>query len=168
MAEQRGLPLEVRSAGIFAYPGATMSQYSAHILRERAIEIHFGSSKIDASLLMWADLVLTMTQAHKYEIVMHFPEFRDKIFTLKEYVLVDEQVLANIQAIDATYAEIELQFSLGQSVTSEQREKLRALEKSLPNLDVSDPFAGSLDRYQDCAFDIETHLQLLLNKLQTG
>lgn len=167
LAAEARLAVDVRSAGIYATPGAEISKYSGYILNEREIHHEFGSTRTNEGLLEWADLVLTMTQSHKLELIGRFPHAREKIFTLKEFVLIDEQVEALLHEMNSIYADIELQFSLGQSITDEQRTRLRELEKQLPDLDIADPFAGSIDMYRQCAHEIEHHLRLLVTKLQT-
>ncbi len=166
LATNRGVSIEIKSAGIHAYPGTPMSQHSAYLLRERGVDADFQSQRIDEQLVAWADLILTMTQGHKIEILRRFPESANKCFTLKEYVLFDHQLAAIMQQMDSIYADIEIQFSLGQAVTDEQRQTLRELERQLPNFDIADPYAGSIDHYRECSLEIEYHLKLLLDKLQ--
>jgi protein-tyrosine-phosphatase len=165
LAQERGVALEVQSAGIYAYPGTSMSNYSSHILHGREIEHLFASQRVTEHLMDWATLVLTMTVGHKQQLIMNYPHAIDKIFTLKEFV-IDDSVREILFQMDKLYAEIEMQFSLGQSVTAEQRSRLREMERSLPDLDVSDPFSGSMEMYQQCAMDIEANLHKLLDRLQ--
>jgi protein-tyrosine phosphatase len=165
LAAERGLAIEVQSAGIFASPGAAMSNYSSHILRERGIDHSFGSQRVSEQLMNWADLVLTMTAGHKHELLLRHPNAAGKLFTLKEFV-IDEDVKSILRQLDKLYADIEIQFSLGQPVLDEQRTRIRDLERDLPNLDVTDPFSGSMHLYEQCALDIEANLLKLLDRLQ--
>jgi protein-tyrosine phosphatase len=166
LALEEGLAVEVRSAGIYASKGGAMSRNSQLILQEREIAHHFSSTPVGEEAVVWADLILTMTEGHKFDLAQRYPEAQTKIFTLKEFVLIDEQVEQVLDEMNQIYAEIELQFSLGQDVREEQRARLYALEKQLPSLDIVDPFAGSLDMYRQCALDIENHLRLLVQKLK--
>ena len=42
----------------------------------------------------WADLILTMTTAHKDTVISNYPEAEHKVFTLKEYT--NEGSLENV------------------------------------------------------------------------
>jgi protein-tyrosine phosphatase len=57
------------------------------LLRSRDIDIagHL-SAQFGAQEAKYSDIILTMTEAHKVWIVSHFPEAKDKVFTLGEYV----------------------------------------------------------------------------------
>lgn len=78
---------DVRSAGIFASVDTTANRHARHVLKEQDITINHHSQPVSDQLLDWADLVLTMTSGHKDALVMQYPVYRDKYFTLKEYVL---------------------------------------------------------------------------------
>lgn len=73
----------VKSAGLFANPGARASDGTAAVLSEKGIIHNHVSEQVTQKLIEWADIVLTMTASHKQTIDIHFPQFRDKIFTLK-------------------------------------------------------------------------------------
>jgi protein-tyrosine phosphatase len=57
------------------------------LLRARDIDIaaHLPA-QFGAQEAKYSDVILTMTEAHKAWIVSHFPEAKDKVFTLGEYV----------------------------------------------------------------------------------
>lgn len=79
--------LKVTSAGTFGIDGGSISLNSLKALENIAIDYgHFKSSSLKRELLKDADLVLTMSNSHKSMIFSDYPEFRDKVFTLKEYV----------------------------------------------------------------------------------
>lgn len=77
--------LEVRSAGIYALEGGEMSENAKAVLASQNIDMNHQSKLVNEEDLKWAHLVLTMTSAHKHLVVDHYPQFADKIFTLKEY-----------------------------------------------------------------------------------
>ncbi|MGE7622092.1 low molecular weight protein arginine phosphatase [Viridibacillus sp. NPDC096237] len=79
--------LEVRSAGIFAMPGGEISENAKVVLSEANIFTEHVSKQIEAADLQWANLILTMTSAHKEMILQAFPAISDKTFTLKEYIV---------------------------------------------------------------------------------
>ncbi|MBK3495641.1 low molecular weight protein arginine phosphatase [Viridibacillus sp. YIM B01967] len=76
----------VRSAGIYAMPGGGISENAKMVLTEQAIVFEHVSQQIEAQDLQWANLILTMTSAHKEMILQAFPSISEKIFTLKEYI----------------------------------------------------------------------------------
>lgn len=126
MAEEAGLELEVRSAGVHAMDGGMISNHTAEILREQGAHTDIISSSVSLDLIRWADLILTMTAGHKGTVTRQFPQALDKTFTLKEFVVAE------------------------------------------PNgdLDISDPFGGSLEIYRETAAEIEARLRELLQKLR--
>ncbi|MDY0394241.1 low molecular weight protein arginine phosphatase [Virgibacillus halophilus] len=77
---------QVKSAGIFASMNQRMSHHAASALQQKNIHSDHRSKPVTRELLHWADLVLTMTTGHKQSLIMQFPEFQDRYFTLKEYV----------------------------------------------------------------------------------
>jgi protein arginine phosphatase len=77
--------LEVRSAGIYALDGGEMSGNAKAVLASQNIAMNHASKLVNETDLKWANLILTMTTAHKQIVVEHYPQFADKIFTLKEY-----------------------------------------------------------------------------------
>ena len=52
----------------------------------------FRSQRITYDLLEAADLVLVMTEEHKYQLLLKAPQYGDKIFTLGEFVGEDIDV----------------------------------------------------------------------------
>ncbi len=64
-----------------------MEKYSVNVSNRNAVQVNYDTLKN-------ADLILTMTYAIKYVLGDKYPEFKDKIFTLKEYL--GEKVNPNI------------------------------------------------------------------------
>ena len=77
--------VEVRSAGIYALEGGEMSENAKSVLEAVQIEVDHRSKVVSKDDLQWADLILTMTSAHKELVLQSYPEVHAKIFTLKEY-----------------------------------------------------------------------------------
>ena len=77
--------VEVRSAGIYALEGGEMSENAKSVLEAEQILVNHRSSMVSKDDLQWADLILTMTSAHKELVLQAYPEVQEKIFTLKEY-----------------------------------------------------------------------------------
>ncbi len=78
--------VEVKSAGIYALDGGEISENSRAILLKESIDFEHKTSQVNERDIEWADLILTMTLAHKNMILHSFPNAVGKTFTLKEYV----------------------------------------------------------------------------------
>ncbi|MGE7998564.1 low molecular weight protein arginine phosphatase [Lysinibacillus sp. NPDC093190] len=77
--------VEVRSAGIYAMPNAEMSAHAQQVLYEANMTHQHLATQLSIIEMEWADLILTMTTAHKGTIIAHYPNAEQKVFTLKEY-----------------------------------------------------------------------------------
>ncbi|UFT98956.1 low molecular weight protein arginine phosphatase [Radiobacillus kanasensis] len=168
---------EVQSGGIFAGLGQRPSQGTVDTLLEKGITLDHQSQPTTAENLHWADIILTMTTQHKQSLVSQFPDYYDKIYTLKEYVLEGkseawEQLKQAYAALEEKRANIinkEGKFltndQMYDKLSTELRE-IQQLENSLPNLDISDPFGGSLPVYQQTLVELETYIDLLVEKIE--
>jgi protein-tyrosine-phosphatase len=78
--------LEVKSAGIFAAPGSEASPHAKKVLADNKIAHNHRSTLLTDREVAWADLILTMTAAHKFAIQQQYPQSIEKLFTLKEFI----------------------------------------------------------------------------------
>ncbi len=78
--------VEVRSAGIYALEGGEISENARAVLAEENIQHNHVSKGINQQDIEWADVILTMTSAHKDMVLRFFSQAQNKTFTLKEYV----------------------------------------------------------------------------------
>ncbi|MFJ8234747.1 low molecular weight protein arginine phosphatase [Ureibacillus sp. NPDC094379] len=78
--------INVRSAGIYALEGGEISVNAKATLEKEGIKFQHISKQISIEDIEWADLILTMTSAHKNLILQYFVQANGKTFTLKEYV----------------------------------------------------------------------------------
>src|SRR5690606_8984051 len=69
--------LEVRSAGIFAMPGADASPQTKEVLKEKDIEFSHQAKQLGKMDIDWADYILTMTKDHKNWILNEYPEAKE-------------------------------------------------------------------------------------------
>lgn len=77
---------ECCSAGLAAAPGQPASANSLAVMAELGLDLTAHRSRpLTPYLLAQADVVLTMTQAHKQTLQQLAPEFSHKVFTLVEY-----------------------------------------------------------------------------------
>ncbi len=78
--------LVVRSAGIYAQNGLPISTNAKTLIEEADMPHTPFSRAVLSEDLEWADVVLTMTEAHKAELLYRYPEVKQKTFTLKGFV----------------------------------------------------------------------------------
>lgn len=172
--------IEVRSAGVFAVENQHASPKAIEALKQKQIEFEHFSQPVTKELLNWADVVLTMTTQHKQSLIMTFPQFQEKYFTLKEYVSeADKEVWRELKQAYADYEEKRSifiqknQHKLDNSLLdqriqehlSEDIENIRRLEANLINYDISDPFGGDLQTYQRTLEELDKYIDLLKKKL---
>lgn len=89
MARKRikaGLNLEVRSAGLYAGTGLMASPEAVQVMDEMGIDLSCHRSQpLRQELLLWADVVLTMTDSHSQQILHQYEVPVEKVYTLAEY-----------------------------------------------------------------------------------
>lgn len=112
LADKNLANIAVRSAGIYAYDGGTMSDLAKQTLDAEDINHNHTSQAVTSENMYWADIILTMTTSHRDTLKQLFPEAVNKIKTLKEYV--GEQSLnvgdpfgGNAAIYRATYEELQ-------------------------------------------------------------
>jgi ribose 5-phosphate isomerase B len=93
-AKTLGKDFEAQSAGVFASEGFPASQQAIEVLkRDYNIDISKHRSKnLRRQDLEEANLILTMSNSHKQSILVQYPEYSYKVFTLKEYVGLEGEV----------------------------------------------------------------------------
>lgn len=165
LARERGVNVEVSSAGVAASNGAPISRHAEAVLRDQGIVDYMTSKSLHGQLTEWADLILTLTQGHKRHVIQYFPAVADKTYTLKEYVEDNETVLAEQEELHQLIAELELSKVLGNTLDKVKGDRLTQLLRSMPVYDISDPFGGSRADYDMTADEIAAALNKLLNKL---
>ncbi|WP_127534758.1 low molecular weight protein arginine phosphatase [Paenibacillus kobensis] len=164
-AASRSLDIEVRSAGVSTVDGMPISANALEALRRKQID-HRGASRMLAEQAVgWADLILTMTSAHKRGLLGRFPNAIDKTHTLLEYAVPDSSVLHDLNELERLYTEWHMKQALGQQMPEEDRKRMIELEKKIPSFDIADPFGGPLPLYESCAAEIEQAVDRLLDKL---
>lgn len=102
---EENLDIEVKSAGLAAIVGDTYSEHAQTIIKEYTDETH-QSQKVTDELLDWADFILTMTNNHKQVLIDQNPTQVEKIFTLKEFSLINEDIKEGQKRLEQLYAEV--------------------------------------------------------------
>ncbi|WP_164667570.1 low molecular weight protein arginine phosphatase [Virgibacillus doumboii] len=172
--------VEVQSAGIFAGRNERPNSKAMEALKQQGITLDSKSQPVTDNLLYWSDLVITMTTQHKQSLIMQYPNFQDKYFTLKEYVSeADKKIWNELKKAYADYEEKRSQFiqenereldnpSLQDKISSylhDDIEHIKSLEANLINYDISDPFGGDLPTYQKTLTELEKYIDLLREKI---
>lgn len=172
---------EVKSAGIYAGNGHAASEGTMEVLRQKNIALNHRSQIVSPDLLNWADLVLTMTTQHKQALALQHPTYNDKLYTLKEYVLQDDnevweklkKLYSQLEEKRAAYIsekgkeldKNEMDRALYDHLAKEISE-IQVLEMKLPNYDISDPFGGDLSVYEKTLTEMEKYVELLAKKIE--
>ena len=81
--------VEVRSAGVYAYPGDAASVNARLVLDDHEIRHNHAASTLSDDDVEWADYIFTMTEGHKQLIASRYPQVIERTFTLKEFVRED-------------------------------------------------------------------------------
>lgn len=168
MVDQNGQSWDVRSAGVATSGGSPISQHAAAILKGKGAGDKQSSAALSEEGVQWADLILTMTASHKYTVIHRFPEVADKVFTLKEFAEDDPHVLRLIAERGELESELQIKQALAERIAERDLQRLAALERELPDLDISDPFGGPFHQYEACSQEIERALVKLMAKLEAA
>jgi protein-tyrosine-phosphatase len=74
------------SAGIHAGAGSPASSHAIAAMKEIdiALDSH-GSHPLTAQLVQEADLIVTMTSNHRFELLQDFPEVGNRVFLIKSF-----------------------------------------------------------------------------------
>lgn len=173
--------ISVQSAGIFAVQDQRPNTKAIKVLEKKNIPMDSRSQPVTHRLLNWADLVITMTTQHKQSLIMQHPDYQEKYFTLKEYVSEADKKIWN--ELTKAYADLEekrssiiqkhqhvlnqreLENKLAEQL-AEDISHIRYLEANTINYDISDPFAGSLETYQQTLDELEKYVELLVKKIK--
>lgn len=161
LAAERKLKVEVSSAGVAAVDGLPISKHAQGVLADQGIQDEISSKRLSADLVEWADIILTLTGAHRRYVIQSFPEAVEKTYILKEYVTEDTEQ-AELREL---MAEFEMSKAIGKELEPARLERLRELYHAMPGYDVSDPFGGSREDYDIVAQEITEAINKLLDKL---
>ncbi|MBQ3407693.1 MAG: low molecular weight protein arginine phosphatase [Clostridia bacterium] len=89
--KNKNLNINVCSAGIFAMQGEHASYNSVAIMKEYDVDIvTHTATAIENFDIGKMDLILCATNNHKNQVIMRYPNVKEKVFTLKEYAGLDK------------------------------------------------------------------------------
>lgn len=87
LAQEKGIEVEIISAGVAAWPGAPATWEAIQAAAELGVDLkEHRARSLETELIEKADLILTMEERHKSIILARFPKAEGKTFTLREYV----------------------------------------------------------------------------------
>lgn len=145
------------SAGIAAFDGEPASGHAVSVLKDEwGIDISTHRARtISEQEINEASLILTMTRSHKEAILSIFPEVRDRVYTLKEYVA---SLFLNENTAPLSLNECTASLSLDPDMP--------AMKEYNFNLDIVDPYGASIEVYRRCARDIRDAVNKLIEKIK--
>lgn len=80
------LNIQTSSAGTFAFDGDKVSDHSVTALKKKGMDIsNHKSTLVHEDLVIKADIILTMANSHKQNLIKKFPGIKNKVFLLNEY-----------------------------------------------------------------------------------
>ena len=140
--------LNVTSAGTYARGGMAPTDEAVAAAAERGVDIAgLRASAFVPDLADRADVVVTMTEEHKMEVLDLAPEAEPKTFTLKELV----ELLSELPPPDPPVSREAL---LGRIAAANRIRRSPGMEPSVDS-DVADPIGLSLEAYRATAWEIE-------------
>lgn len=173
--------IEVKSAGIFAMENQPANENALRVMEEKGIEMNHRSQSVTQELLNWADLVLTMTVQHKHSLMVEFPHFQEKYFTLKEYVstrnqkvlkeltkaykILEEKRTNFLQQNEHKYSVNKLNEMMKEKFKDEI-DRIQRLEADVVGGDIADPFGGDFYVYRETLLELEKYLSKLITKIE--
>lgn len=87
LGADRGLSIDVRSAGLAHHPGRGVAEHAIAVMREWGQDISGDYSKPVAEVdVDWADLILAVAQCHADDLADQFPSAASKVQALEEDV----------------------------------------------------------------------------------
>lgn len=140
-ARERGIVVEVDSAGLMAATGEPATDYASVALEELDLDLKdHQSAPVDFSTLDTYDFIFTMTDSHKRQITQFRSDLSDRIYVLKE-------MAHNIR---------------------QESEKLKEKNKEDRNVafDISDPYGQTLQAYRRTASEIAKEIDTILDHWQ--
>ena len=90
-AKELNKDVEVYSCGIWAYDGNIPTDEGITVMKDYGIDLSMHrATYIENSNIEEMDVILCATENHKRNVISMYPELKDKIYTMKEYVKYPE------------------------------------------------------------------------------
>lgn len=93
MAKENQKNMEIYSCGIFADDGDIPTENAIETMKQYGIDLKgHRATNIRHSHIEEMDLILCATISHKISVLQLYPQLENKVFTLKEYVGMKDEV----------------------------------------------------------------------------
>jgi protein-tyrosine phosphatase len=153
-----GGALNVTSAGTWARSGKPPTEESVVAAGERGIDIASQrSTSFRGELAHRSDLMVTMTEEQRGEVLEQAPEAASRTFTLKELVTLLKELPPPSGGVD--------QGSLRDRIAQADALRRSPDAPTVYDVDVADPLGLSLETYRAVAWEIETLVDELVEGL---
>jgi len=133
-AQERQIPVEVDSAGLSAFADDPATDQAVSVMNEYGIDLSGHRAKrLDPQSLDQYDLILTMANSHRQQILSLRPDLENKVFLIKEFAPRKMQE-SNAQNENLNTAGSDVSDPYGQGTAVYQRtaaELLQAIEAIL-------------------------------------
>ena len=93
LQDKLGAAGDVRSAGVSATDGTSISENALRALLEIELDVDHPSQQVTDELVEWADEIICMTANHREHLLYKFPKSESKTFTLKSWAGENGDVL---------------------------------------------------------------------------
>ena len=85
-AKEQNKNIEVYSCGLWAYDGNHPTDEGITTMKDYGIDLStHRATYIENSPIEEMDVILCATKNHKQNVIIMYPELKDKVFTMKEY-----------------------------------------------------------------------------------
>lgn len=168
--------VNVQSAGIYANDNERANPLTLQTLQQKNIHLNHYSQPVTDELLNWADYVFTMTQSHKQQLLSQNSKHKDKYYVLKDFVSDPEQ--KRRVELQMAYEKLEYKKELfkqqNKHLSNDEYEKglkkhleqdletIFYLQHELSNIDVTDPFGGTIHTYEETYRELEQLIDRLI------
>ncbi len=155
-------PVAVRSAGTRALTGRPLHPRTLRALQPHSIDAgRFSSRRLTEADVDWADVVLTMTSAHREEVLAVSPRGLQKSFTLLEAAALCAAISPDgLPPAPGRRGEV-LAEALRQT-------RLRYARAQGPDFDVPDPIDGPEEMHAEVVQRIAAALDVIASALDSG
>lgn len=109
--------IKVASAGIYAFPGGCATDEAIEVAKKNGLDLTKHRARlVNEEIISDADYIFVMTSGHKRELLYKYPDAKDKVFLLKEFVANKE-----IPEVDSMFGILDVVDPYGQSVNVYQK-----------------------------------------------
>ena len=103
----------VKSAGTLNIGQVPATGEAVQVMQEKGLDIGSHRTRhIDRDIVGWADVILVMADMHRRYILEHFPDAKDKVYLLTEFVGEEGDVLDPIGCPVETYRQCAEQITI--------------------------------------------------------